>query len=170
VGPAIGRYLTEYRAGLSFEQLVSQASPGVRDDLRQVFPGGSDFVSDGAYQILVNERLPEFRRLYREYFSRTGVAAIVFPATAVPALPIGAEGDVTIGAHRVSLFNALARNITPAGSATTPGLVLPAGLTSSGLPVAIELDGPPGTDRALLALGMSVAEVVGPLPPPRSLS
>jgi Asp-tRNA(Asn)/Glu-tRNA(Gln) amidotransferase A subunit family amidase len=166
VGPAIGRYLSEYRAGLNFEQLVGQASPGVRADLRQVFPGGSDFVSDGAYQVLVNEKLPQFRRLYGEYFSRTGVAAIVFPATAVPALPIGAEGDVTIGARRVSLFNALARNITPAGSATTPGLVLPAGLTSSGLPVAIELDGPPGTDRALLALGMSVAQVLGPVPPP----
>ncbi len=167
VGAAIGRYLSEYRAGLDFEQLVSQASPGVREELRQVFPGGSDFVSDAAYGVLVNEKLPEFRRLYRDYFSRTGVAAIVFPATAVPALPIGAEGDVTIGDRRVSLFNALARNITPAGSATTPGLVLPAGLTSSGLPVAIEIDAPAGTDRALLALGMSVADVLGPIPPPR---
>ena len=167
VGPAIGRYLSEYRAGLNFEQLVSQASPGVREELRQVFPGGSDFVSDGAYRVLVREKLPQFRRLYRDYFSRTGVAAIVFPATAVPALPIGAEGDITIGDRRVSLFNALARNITPAGSATTPGLVLPAGLTSSGLPVAIEIDAPAGTDRALLAVGMSVADVLGPISPPR---
>ena len=167
VGPAIGRYLSEYRAGLNFEQLVSQASPGVREELRQVFPGGSDFVSDGAYRVLVREKLPEFRCLYRDYFSRTGVAAIVFPATAVPALPIGAQGDVTIGDRRVSLFNALARNITPAGSATTPGLVLPAGLTSSGLPVAIEIDAPAGTDRALLAVGMSIADVLGPISPPR---
>jgi len=106
-------------------------------------------------------------RLYRDYFSRTGVAAIVFPTTVVPALPIGAEGEVRIGSRRVSLFTALARNITPASTTGLPGLVLPAGLTSSGLPVSIELDAAAGSDRALLALGMSVAEVLGSLPPPR---
>ena len=167
VGPAIGSYLSEYHAGLDFEQLVSQASPGVRDDLRQVFPGGSDFVSDADYEVLVSSRVPELRRRYREYFARTGVAAIVFPATAVPAPPVGAEGAVSVGDRQIPLFTALARNITPTGSAAIPGLVLPAGLTSSGLPVAIELDGRAGMDRALLELGMSVEHLLGPLPPPR---
>ena len=167
VGPAIGSYLSEYHAGLDFEQLVSQASPGVRDDLRQVFPGGSDFVSDADYEVLVSSRVPELRRLYGEYFARTGVAAIVFPATAVPAPPVGAEGAVSVGDRQIHLFTALARNITPTGSAAIPGLVLPAGLTSSGLPVAIELDGRAGMDRALLELGMSVEHLLGPLPPPR---
>ena len=167
VGPAIGSYLSEYHAGLDFEQLVSQASPGVRNDLRQVFPGGSDFVSDADYAVLVSSRVPELRRRYREYFARTGVAAIVFPATAVPAPPVGAEGAVTVGDRQIHLFTALARNITPTGSAAIPGLVLPAGLTSSGLPVAIELDGRAGMDRALLELGMSVEHLLGPLPPPR---
>jgi mandelamide amidase len=132
-----------------------------------VIPGGSDFVSNGVYEAIVKVKLPELRRLYQDYFSRTGVAAIVFPATAVPAPPVGEEGDVSIGSRRISLFTALARNITPTGSAAIPGLVLPAGLTSSGLPVAIELDGPAGTDRTLLALGMSVEKVLGPVPPPR---
>ena len=167
VGPAIGSYLSEYHAGLDFEQLVSQASPGVRNDLRQVFPGGSDFVSDADYEVLVSSRVPELRRLYGEYFARTGVAAIVFPATAVPAPPVGAEGAVSVGDRQIPLFTALARNITPTGSAAIPGLVLPAGLTSSGLPVAIELDGRAGMDRALLELGMSVEHLLGPLPPPR---
>jgi indoleacetamide hydrolase len=166
VRPAIGQYLSEYGAGLDFEQLVSQASPGIRDELRAVLPGGPDFVSDAAYRVIVERSLPELRRLYHEYFSRTGVAAIVFPATVVPALPIGNEGQVTIRNRRVSLFTALARNITPASTAGIPGLVLPAGLTSSGLPVSIELDGAVGSDRALLALGMSVAELLGSLPPP----
>jgi len=165
---AIGQYLKEYRTGLDFEQLVDQASPGIRDELRQVFPGRSDYVPDSKYDDVIKYKLPEFRRLFHDYFSRTGVAAIIFPATAVPALPIGAQGDVTVGDRRVSLFTALARNITPAGSAAIPGLVLPAGLTSSGLPVAIELDAAGGSDRALLALGMSVADVLGVVPPPHS--
>ena len=48
-----------------------------------------------------------------------------------------------------------------------PGLYLPAGLTSASLPVAVELDAAAGTDRALLGLGTSLAQVLGPIPPPR---
>jgi len=87
--------------------------------------------------------------------------------TCVPALPIGPEADVPIDNRQISLFTALARNITPTSAAGLPGLVLPAGLTRSGLPVAIELDAPAGADRGLLALGMSVARVLGTPVPPR---
>jgi mandelamide amidase len=163
---AIAQYLKEYRTSLTFEELVERASPGIRADLRQVFPGGSDYVADSRYDDLINNKLPQFRRVFRDYFSRTGVAAIIFPATAVPALPIGAERDVAVGNRRISLFTALARNITPTGSAGIPGLVLPAGLTSSGLPVAIELDASAGSDRTLLALGLSVVDVLGSVSPP----
>jgi len=108
--------------------------------------------------------------VFRDYFSHAGVAAIIFPTTAVPALPFGAKGDVAVGDRRISLFTALARNITPTGSAGIPGLVLPAGLTSSGLPVAVELDAPAGGERALLALGMSVADLLGSISPPHFIS
>jgi len=46
-------------------------------------------------------------------------------------------------------------------------LVLPAGLTNGGLPVALELDAPVGSDRALLALGAAVEQALGPLPAPQ---
>jgi mandelamide amidase len=163
---AIADYLKEYQVGLTLEQLIDEASPGIRDELRAVLPGASDFVSDQAYAELIGSRLPAFRRMFQDYFSRSGVAAVVFPATAVPALPIGPEADVVIGSRKISLFTALARNISPTSSAGIPGLVLPAGLTTAQLPVALELDAAAGSDRALLALGSSVADVLGPLPPP----
>src|SRR5262249_9266698 len=65
VGPAIGSYLREYRAGLDFEQLVSQASPGIRNDLSQVFPGGSGFVPDADYDVLMWKREADLHRLAR---------------------------------------------------------------------------------------------------------
>ena len=34
------------------------------------------------------------------------------------------------------------------------------------LPVGLELDAPPGNDRALLGLGIAVQEVIGLIPPP----
>ena len=165
---ALAHYLGEYRAGVTFEQLVSQASPDIQEIFRSdVLPGGPNFVSEAAYAAVLSTHLPTLQRLYRDYFSRTGVAALVFPATMVPALPIGTEADVMIHGRRVSFETAIARNIAPGSTAGLPGLVLPAGLTSAGLPVAIELDAAAGTDRALLALGMSLVDVLGPVPPPR---
>ena len=164
---ALAHYLNEYRAGTTFEQLIDKSSPGIRDGFRAVLPGGADFVSDKAYATIVQQLIPMLRRQFHHHFTRSGVAAIVFPVTCVPALPIGPEADVSIDNRSVSLFTALARNITPTSAAGLPGLVLPAGLTRSGLPVAVELDAQSGADRALLALGMSVTRVLGtPVPPP----
>jgi len=61
----------------------------------------------------------------------------------------------------------VARNIAPGSTAGLPGLVLPAGMTAGGLPIALEFDGPEGSDRSLLGLGLSVERVLGALPEPR---
>ena len=165
---ALADYLRHYHAGISFDQLIQQASPDIQRIFRRyVLPGGADFVSEAAYAEIRNTHLPRLHGLYRDYFARTAVAAIVFPATMVPALPIGTEDAVTIRGKRISFETAIARNIGPGSTAGLPGLVLPGGLTTTGLPVAIELDAPAGSDRALLALGASVAQVLGSIPPPR---
>jgi mandelamide amidase len=39
-------------------------------------------------------------------------------------------------------------------------------LNSIGLPVSLELDGPAGTDRKILGIGLAVEQVLGHLPPP----
>jgi mandelamide amidase len=61
---------------------------------------------------------------------------------------------------------AVARNIAPGSTAGLPGLVVPAGLTSGGLPVAVEFDAPAGADRTLLALGLAVERALGPIAAP----
>ena len=105
--------------------------------------------------------------MYKDYFARSGVAAIVFPTTILPAPTLGEEDmEVEVGGRRLPLDEAISRNIAPGSTAGLPGLVLPAGLTSSGLPIALEFDGPAGSDRALLALGLTLEAVLGKLPPP----
>ena len=47
-----------------------------------------------------------------------------------------------------------------------PGLVVPADLTSGGLPVSLELDGPAGSDRRMLEIGLAVEALLGHIPPP----
>jgi hypothetical protein len=40
------------------------------------------------------------------------------------------------------------------------------GLTTSGLPVALEFDGPSGADRKMLELGLALEAALEKLPPP----
>jgi len=86
----------------------------------------------------------------------------------VPPPRIGDETTLDIRGHAVAFEDAVARNIASGSTAGLPGLVLAAGLTSGGLPVAVELDAPEGSDRALLALGAAIEQALGPLPAPRT--
>jgi Asp-tRNA(Asn)/Glu-tRNA(Gln) amidotransferase A subunit family amidase len=151
------RYLQEYGAGVDFESLVAQASPDIQQVFRSdVLPGGVNFVAEPVYAAARDRYLPALRSLYRDYIARTGVAAIVFATTLVPAPKIGEETTVMVRGRQLPFETAVARNIAPGSTAGLPGLVLPAGLTRAGLPVAIEFDAPAGTDRALLALGLGL--------------
>jgi Asp-tRNA(Asn)/Glu-tRNA(Gln) amidotransferase A subunit family amidase len=164
---ALARYLKEYGAGIDFETLVGQASPDIQQVFRSdVLPGGANFVTESAYAAARDQYLPALRRLYQDYFSRTQVAAMVFPTTLVPAPAIGEETTVDVRGRPLPFETVVARNIAPGSTAGLPGLVLPVGLTHGGLPVAIEFDAPGGTDRALLSLGAGLEGVLGKLPPP----
>jgi Asp-tRNA(Asn)/Glu-tRNA(Gln) amidotransferase A subunit family amidase len=161
------KYLEDFQAGVTFDQLLAQASADIKRDFASaVLPGGKFFVSDAAYQTARDVHLPKLRENFRAYFARTGVAAIVLPATMVPPPPIGQDEEVVIAGKKVPFETAVARNIAPGSTAGLPGLVLPAGLTSGGLPIALEFDGLAGTDRALLSLGSSVESVLGHVPAP----
>jgi indoleacetamide hydrolase len=164
---ALPRYLQEYGAGVDFDTLVAQTSPDIQLVFRSdVLPGGINFVGEPAYAAARDRYLPALRSLYRDYFARTQVAALVFPTTLVAAPKIGEETTVMVRGRPIPFETAVARNIAPGSTAGLPGLVLPVGLTPGGLPVAIEFDAPAGADRTLLALGLSVEQVLRPLPIP----
>jgi indoleacetamide hydrolase len=164
--PALTRYLELHRTGVSFAQLLEAADAEVRADIIAcTSPAGRHYVPESVYLAARDRYLPELRRCFEGYFADTGAAAIVFPPTRVAAPLIG-EAAQEIRGKRVALAAALARNIAPGSTAGLPGLVLPAGATRTGLPVALEFDGPCGADRVLLGLGLSLEEVLGRLPAP----
>jgi indoleacetamide hydrolase len=165
---SLARYLKEYGTNLTFEEVVHQASPDIKAIFRSyVLPGSANFVSEQAYVSARDVHLPALRRLYRDYFARTGVAAIVFPATMTPPPLIGEDVTVDISQRKVPFFTVVGRNIAPGSTTGLPGLVLPAGLTTTELPVGIEFDGPAGSDRTLLAIGLSLERALGAIPAPR---
>ena len=161
------RFLQAYGAHVSFERLVAAASPDIQATFRSdVLPGSPNFVSERAYVNARDEVLPALRALLRDYFARERIDALVFPATMVPAPRIGDEDMLEVAGRRIPFTTAIARNIDPGSTAGLPGLILPAGLTQEGLPVALEFDAPAGSDRRLLAIGVALERALGNLPPP----
>jgi indoleacetamide hydrolase len=102
----------------------------------------------------------------RRYVKEHGIIALAFPPITIPPPKIGAMEDITVGGKKVPLDFAMYRNTALGSCASLASLVVPAGITSNGLPVGLEFDALNGNDRALLALGLSIEKVLGPLPRP----
>jgi mandelamide amidase len=82
------------------------------------------------------------------------------------APPIGHDDTVFLDGRQVPTFKTLIRNTDPGSNAGLPGISLQAGLTAEGLPVGLELDGPLGSDRHLLAVAAAIARALPRLPSP----
>ncbi|WP_083440322.1 indoleacetamide hydrolase [Aquincola tertiaricarbonis] len=123
-----------------------------------------------AYADAINVHRPRLQALYAACFADNRIEALLFPTTVLPATTIDAvNGSSTVSIHGgppADTFGTYIRNTDPGSNAGLPGLSLPAGLTAAGLPVGLELDGPVGSDRRLIAIGMAIEALLGPLPAP----
>lgn len=110
-------------------------------------------------------------KVYRELFQQHGLHAIAFPTEPMPAPLINRGGDsaddeIEINGKKVLEHVIFIRNTHVTCALGAPGLSLPAGLTPAGLPVGLELDGWPGGDSELLALGVAVEQTLPRIPGP----
>lgn len=124
------------------------------------------------------EKAEEARKLrlklaiqYEELLRTNNVSAIAYPTVPVLAPEIRTEGDgpddtVDLNGKQVNYFGIAARNTHVSSVIGNPSLSLPAGFSSSGLPVGLSLDGPAGGDSNLLSLGLSVEAALGRVPGP----
>ena len=108
---------------------------------------------------------PLLQAAYKAAFDGANVDALVFPITPLPARPIGEDFTVELNGRQYRPVD-LYPPYDPGANAGLPGRTIPAGLTSDGLPVGIELDGRFDGDRLLMSIGMAVEEVLGAVSPP----
>jgi len=163
-------YLREQGPGISIDRLYAQiASPDVKGIYeafvlaRKTFgPHGSLVDVAPIYETAMATGRPALRAHYHELFVRHRLDAFIFPTTPVVA-PV-AHPDVSLPEN----FQLLIQNTEPAASAGLASIQLPIGLGArSGLPVGMELDGPAGSDRRLLAIGLAIENVIGRIAMPR---
>ncbi|MNZ63517.1 Mandelamide hydrolase [compost metagenome] len=164
---AMVAYLRDEGPGISIEELARNIhSPDVRAIYEQwVLPRkmpGADGLVDTApiYAAAQNSGRPALKEHYQDLFEQHRLDALLFPTTPIVAPPANDEVNLP------ECFERLIQNTEPAASAGLPGIQLPIGIGSrSGLPVGLELDGPFGSDRRLLAIGIALEAVLGRIPP-----
>lgn len=158
---ALQAYLLHTGTNVTLAQLYEEiASADVREIMDQVM---SDAVPEEVYRKALTISRPQLQTLYRDYFAALDIEVALLPTTPMPAQPIaGSDRFVTLNDAAVPTFATFIRNTDPASNAGIPGISLPAGFSaregkeSTLLPVAIELDGPAGADRRLLAIAAAV--------------
>ncbi|WP_418129739.1 indoleacetamide hydrolase [Variovorax sp. 375MFSha3.1] len=162
-------YLATYRTGIDIAQLTAGiASPDVKGTFEafvipRKLPAPSGVVdAKPVYDNAMRVARPALQKLYRDTFTKNRLDALVFPT--VPRVALAAAPEASSPEN----FGALIQNTDPGSNAGIPGIQLPSGIgATTGLPVGLELDGPAGSDRRLLAVGLAVEKVLGRLPAPK---
>lgn len=165
--PMLIQYLQAYDTGVSFDDLVAQASPDIQALFTHyVLPGGEFVIPETDFIAALDQHRPALRKTLKDYFVSNDLVAMIFPTTQIAAPPIGHDIETELNGKTVPFEPVISRNISPGSTAGLPGLVIPADLNSDGLPVTLEIDGPEGSDRELLGIGLAIEHILGHLPPP----
>ncbi|MCK1741156.1 indoleacetamide hydrolase [Bradyrhizobium sp. 139] len=165
-------YLAHTGTGLNIEALVKDiASPDVKGTydglvIPRKLPGPDNTLVDAEpiYDAAIKSARPALQALYGRTFADNRLDVIAFPTT--PRVAIASNPD----SSSLENFGLFIQNTDPGSNAGIPGIQIPIALgATSRLPIGLELDGPAGSDRRLLAVGMALEQVFGRLPaPPRS--
>jgi mandelamide amidase len=162
-------YLNKSGSGITITDIAKEiTSPDVKGTydglvIPRKLPGPDNTLVDAkpAYDAAMSKSRPALIKLYQSTFSTNKIDALVFPTVTKVAMEAVPESS--------SLGNFLAyiQNTDPGSNAGIPGLQVPIALgASSNLPVGIELDGPAGSDRKLISIGLALENLFGRLPPP----
>lgn len=162
------KYLRERGTGVSLQQLVAGiASPDVKGTYEALVlprklpaPPPANLVDTApVYQVAMATHRPALIKLYADTFAQHRLDALVFPTVPRVAADAGPQSS------SVETFGLYIQNTDPGSNAGLPGVQVPIGLgAASRLPVGLELDGPPDSDRRLIALGMAIERLLGRVP------
>ncbi|WP_314951127.1 indoleacetamide hydrolase [Bradyrhizobium cosmicum] len=162
-------YLKHTGTGLSIEALAQAISSadvkGTYDGLviprKLPAPDGTLVDAKPIYDAAIKTARPALQGLYSRTFANNRLDAIAFPTTPRVAIASNPESS------SFENFGLFIQNTDPGSNAGIPGIQIPIALgDTSKLPIGLELDGPAGSDRRLLAIGMTLDGVFGRLPPP----
>jgi aspartyl-tRNA(Asn)/glutamyl-tRNA(Gln) amidotransferase subunit A len=131
---------------------------GFGPEVRRRIMIGTYVLSAGYYDAYY-VRAQQIRTLIKQDFEKayaSGVDAVLTPATPSPAFGIGEKS----GADPVEMYLNDVFTVT-VNMAGLPGLAVPAGLSSDGLPFGLQLIGRPFDEETLFSLGEVIEQAAG---------
>ena len=143
---------------------AAMASPAERELLLAQL--GPDAIPKALYEEATRVVRPRLQASIKDNFARHRLDAMVMPATALPARPIGEDATVDLNGTRQPTVTVYIRTTDIACAAQTPSISVPAGFTRSGLPIGLMFDGLAGQDAHLLAVASAFESLRGPWPFP----
>ena len=159
------QYLAASVPSVSIEDVLAQiASPDVKEVYTAIVSGVA--VTEAVYREAMTVHRPEMQSQFSDYFAANNLDAMVIPTVPLTAPPIGHDTSVELNGRQYPTMQTIIRNTDPSSNVGMPSLSVAAGLAANGLPVGVCLEGPPGSDRRLLAIGKALQEQVGFLPKP----
>ena len=162
----LGTFLREQMPSRSLNDLTNQVAS---QDVRAVLAAAATGAQSVADLVRMRDSVCA---AYKTAFLKHEIHVIVFPTVVLPPPPIRATGDgpndpIEFNGRMESEGLTTLRNTAPVAAFGAPALSFPVGLTSKGLPVALEIDGLPGGDDVVLAIAGAAEAVIGRIPPPR---
>lgn len=162
-------YLARSNTGVTIAQVAAAiASPDVKGTydalvIPRMLPGPSGLVAAAPiYNAAMTTHRPQLVKLYADTFAAHRLDALIFPTVPRTALPAGPDSS------SLANFMLFIQNTDPGSNAGIPGIQVPIGLgAASRLPIGLELDGPAGSDRRLVSIGMAVEAALGRIVPAR---
>jgi mandelamide amidase len=159
------RYLRDSDCGVSLDSLVAQLSS---PDVRQLVQNwhGENAIPEEVYRLEVDVKRPALQSAFWNLFVTEGIEALIFPTVTQPATALNSDG--ALQDHRGCEISQLAylQNTDPGSYCGLPGVTIPSGITSQGLPIGLGFDGPHGTDTRLLRIAEQVEFVMPKLAAP----
>jgi len=140
------------------EMYEKTRAAGFGPEVRRRIMIGTYVLSAGYYDAYY-VRAQQIRTLIKQDFEKayaSGVDAVLTPATPSPAFGIGEKS----GADPVEMYLNDVFTVT-VNMAGLPGLAVPAGLSSDGLPLGLQLIGRPFDEETLFSLGEVIEQAAG---------
>ncbi len=94
-----------------------------------------------------------------------GIAAILMPVCGTAAFPHGQREFAAGGGETIDLLEAMAP-MTPWNLLGMPGMAIPFGMTSEGLPIGVQIVGRPWDEEVVIDLAVRLEMARGPFPAP----
>lgn len=163
--PSITRYLEEAGAPVTFDEIYESLGADVKLKwANAIFADSRGYISNEAYLTTLNVHRPALQKRYEDCFRSNGIGGLIYPTTPTVAPKIGANDYAVAG--KVVDPRTIGRNAFASSCAGLPGISVPMGLSSDGLPIGLEIDGQAHNDAKLLYLATKISRVLGPIPPP----